>query len=223
MNNRYPSRLSFPLSLCLSVSPSFASTPTGGGGGKRVEEQSPPTAGVAVQHAIMFWVLSGLALLVFAPGVLLPVWLERQEVCRQEQAMIGVVAELDRRVQDNEASIQALLSDPLVNQRIIRRELNYRPEYEKVIQWSDSRARFLPVYADAHGGSDAASVLSTPSDNGLPAWMDTLRRWLPAWPWRALFVESPNRELLLILAGGLLAAAFLLYSPRSTVVDIAQP
>ncbi len=203
-----------PLSLSSlpPLSLSFASTPTGGGR-KDVSDGATLPAGAAVQHAIMFWVLTGLALAVFAPAVLLPVWLEHQEVCRQEQAMIGVIAELNGRIQSNDAAIQALLSDPLVNQRIIRRELNYRPEFEKVIQWSDHRARFLPVYLDPQGEPTAVSTVPAPSGDGVPVWVKTLQRWLPAWPWRALFVESPNRELLLILAGGLLAAAFLLYSP----------
>ncbi|NLX12401.1 MAG: hypothetical protein GXY44_01940 [Phycisphaerales bacterium] len=212
MNRRHPSSLFFPLSLIPSVSPSLAAPFPSGGGGKRAEGRSRPAAGAAAQHAIMFWVLTGLALAVFVPAVILPVWLEREEICRQERAMAGVVAELDRRIQHNEATIQALLSDPLINQRIIRRELNYRPDYEKVIQWSDSRARFLPVYPDTLGESAAALVEG--ADDG-PPWVVILRRWLPAWPWRALFVESPNRELLLFLSGGLLAAAFLLYNPHT--------
>lgn len=217
MNRRHPSSLFFPLSLGLSVSLSFSAAASGGGGGgKHGEDRILPAAGVAAQHAIMFWVLAGLALAVFAPAVLLPVWLERAEVYRQERAMAGVVAELDHRVRSNEAAIEALLSDPLVNQRIIRRELNYLPDHEKVIQWSDHRARFLPVYLDA---LDEPAVAPLDSADEVPPWVAALRRWLPAWPWRALFVESPNRELLLILSGGLLAAAFLLYSPRPADVE----
>jgi len=40
-----------------------------------------------------------------------------------------------------------------------------------------------------------------------------LSQWLPDWPYRDLFARSPQRPLLMAMAGGLLLAAFMLYAP----------
>jgi len=46
-----------------------------------------------------------------------------------------------------------------------------------------------------------------------PPWLVALGRWLPNWPWTALFGQSPHRTLLLLIACGLIATAIVLYRP----------
>jgi|GEM_PF-704960 len=168
-------------------------------------------------HAIMFWVLALSAMAVFAACVLVPVWLEAQEVHRYKRAMAGVVAQLEDRIDKNEARIEALRADPLVNERIVRRELNYRAEGEALIRWT---ARDLQAMRQARPTEEPVSALgpvrasepSTVPPQPHP-WLAAVKGWLPAWPWEDLFGHSPNRSLLLVMAGGLLLAAFVLYSP----------
>ena len=62
-------------------------------------------------------------------------------------------------------------------------------------------------------GLEAETADSSAQPSPYPRWAVATSRWLPDWPWRKLFVESPNRPLLLIMAAGLLATAFLLYGP----------
>jgi hypothetical protein len=167
-------------------------------------------AGAAVaQHCIMFWVLTVLAVIVFAPCVLAPIYAETEQILETERKLERLVVDLSAQEKRNDERIKALKADPQVNERVIRRELNYHPEGERIIQWSSAELAAMRV---------DLSLLENPQEplppvNPYPAWVLKLGEWLPAWPWRKLFVESPNRELLVIMAAGLLATAFFLYGP----------
>ena len=162
-----------------------------------------PAANIA--HPIMFWLLTIMALAVFAPCVLAPAWVEVQEVRGFEREMAGLIADLQTQVQRNEAQVQALLADQLVNERIARRELNIQPAGEQVIRWSPEELATLRVPTSALAGFD------TQAGQEPPHWVQVVGKWLPAWPWHELFVKGTNRTLLLAMSGGLLAAAFLLF------------
>jgi hypothetical protein len=177
---------------------------------KNPHGHGPTDAKGIASHVVMFWVLAGMALAVFAPAVLLPVWVESEGIREQKQELAASNGDLETQAQDNQACIEALLADPVVNERIIRRELNYRLESEEIVQWSPAMsetARF------EFCGSDILSEERAVSDPQ-PGWIAVIHPWLPDWPWRELFVKSPNREMLLLLAGGLLVAAFVLYAPK---------
>ena len=161
-----------------------------------------PHGPASAAHPIMFWVLTLLALGVFAPCVLAPILIESQEIRAYERAAAGSLADLRAQVARNEARIEAIRSDPLVNDRIVRRELNYRPETEQVVHLPEELSR-------VHVALPPASQPSTGDEQG--EWLTTAATWLPDWPWRELFAESPNRACLMTMSGGLLAAAFLLY------------
>lgn len=172
-----------------------------------------PAGSAIAQHCIMFWVLTVLAMAVFAPCVLAPIYVETEQILATERQLERLVVERTAEMKRNEERIKAIEADPQVNERILRRELNYRPEGERIIQWSSAELAAMPV---------DLSALETPQEplapvNAYPAWVLKLGEWLPAWPWRKLFVESPNRELLVIMAAGLLAAAFFLYGPLPPV------
>lgn len=170
---------------------------------------SPPTQAT---HAIMFWLLTAMAMAVFAPCVLVPVWAEVEEARAYEREMAGLVADLKLRVEQNDAQIEALLTDPLVNERIARRELNHRAEGEQVVRWTPQELAALRVHVP-----DLSSPATPVSADEPPAWAKSLGKWLPAWPWHELFVSPKNRNLLLLMSAGLLAAAFLLYSGKPVV------
>lgn len=171
--------------------------------------------GAVAQHCIMFWVLTVLAMAVFAPCVLAPIYAETEQIMETERKLEQLVSDLKEQANRNEERIKAIQGDPQVNQRIIRRELNYRFEGEQIIQWSA---------AELAGTRLDLSMLENPQEplppiNPYPAWVLKLGKWLPAWPWRKLFVDSPNRELLAIMAAGLLATAFLLYGPLPPMAE----
>ncbi len=176
--------------------------------------ETPPGAAA---HPIMFWVLTAMALAVFAPCVLVPIALETQEIRAYERAAAEQVAGLEYRIERNRSRIHALSSDPLVNERMVRRELNYRPETEQLIQITPEELQQLRLPAEI-GGPELQVTLEPE-----PPWVTTLGRWLPAWPYRQMFGPGPNRTLLLGMAGGLLVAAFILYgrAPASPTIQQA--
>lgn len=190
-------------------------------------------------HPLMFWVLTALALAVFAPCVLVPIWEEGQTLREQEQQVAAMVHRLEAVARKNDQRIDALKNDPLVNERLIRRELNYHDDDAHVIHWTPGELAFvrswvhIPELAEAPylATGDATACPQPPSSEPMEASVagsaegttgramleslaDHLGRWLPAWPWVQLFARSPSRPLLLIMAGSLFAVAFLLYSPR---------
>lgn len=170
--------------------------------------RSAPTATPAA-HAIMFWLLAGMAFALFAPAVLLPLWEESRVAHAYERGKAREVADLQAVRDRNVVRIRALQEDPLVIERIARRDLNIRPEGEQATQWSSRELAALAVRVPAElaGDSEAAWVP--------PSWVQRASAWLPDWPYRKLFVEMPNRLLMLLMAGGLLVTAFVLYSPNS--------
>jgi len=174
-------------------------------------DSSTPThlRGQAAGHIIMFWLLTTLAALVFVPCVLVPVWVETEELYAVERQMASVVEDLEEVVARNEKRADALLHDPLVNRRVAQRELNLRSESEEVLHWSPEELEALrPPPVSATQAEDDPVELDV-----APPWLAQTAAWLPDWPWRKLFAESPQRPILLLMAGGLLLAAFLLYAP----------
>ncbi len=171
----------------------------------------------AAAHPIMFWVLTGLALAIFVPCTLVPVILEGEQLSSYARILEDQIGLLEARYERNRANAEALASDPLVNERIARRELNYRPEGEQTIRWSAqdlaSVRAVIPESAALPLPRPETAATAPPQ----PGWLESLRAWLPAWPYRDLFASEPQRTILLLMAGGLLLAAFLLYdpSPRS--------
>lgn len=160
-------------------------------------------------HPIMFCVLTALALSVFTPCVLMPLWYETEQLRNYERACIDVVAALKAQSARNMDRIAALQADPLVVERVMRRELNFQPADERLVHVAMPEVDPLPpLKAEPLSGAEGQ-----PPPSPVVGWVATLSRWLPNWPWRALFLDNPNRMLFLLLAGGLQVAAFLLYAP----------
>ncbi len=176
---------------------------------------SKPSPTTSAAHAIMFWVLAGMAFAIFAPAVLLPLWEESREIHLYEQKMNAALAQLQAQRDRNATRIEALKDDPLVIERIARRELNYRPEGEQVAHLSSRELAAVPA-------GPSAEVTPSEAPGPLPAaWVNRVQAWLPAWPYHKLFVQMPNRMLMLLMAGGLLVTAFVLYGPRNGKVKTA--
>jgi len=176
--------------------------------GRATPTASGSSAGSAA-HPIMFWVLTVLALLIFAPSVLVPLWLEKEQLGEYERSLAGAVAQIESQVARSQARSQALLTDPQVNERIIRRELNVQPQGERVIRWSpDELAAARPEIV-----VPASQPSAREREENSSRCVAVLSQWLPDWPYRDLFARSPQRPLLMAMAGGLLLAAFMLYAP----------
>ena len=104
-------------------------------------------------HPIMFWVLTSLALVVFAPCVLMPIWVEGEHLRAYERSLAAAVADLEAESAQSQTQAQALLADPLVNERMVRRELNHRVAGEQVIRWTPGELAAVHVHLPAGRGA----------------------------------------------------------------------
>ena len=168
---------------------------------------APSFAGTAA-HVIMFWVLTGLALAVFTPCALVPIYQDVEQARDYRQQMAVVVDDLKARAKKNQDRIDGLREDPLVNERIARRELNYGGDQEQIVRMSGRELSALRV--------DVPEILDrVPTDfatvSSSTHWIHVVMRWLPAWPYRRLFGDANNRMLLMLMSAGLLVSAFVLY------------
>jgi len=161
-------------------------------------------------HPIMFWALTCLAVAMFAPCVLMPAWRQAREIWEYERELEAVVAGFEARIRRNEARIQALRSDPLVMERIVRRELNRTIPGEELIRWDPDTLDSVRVHLGAAMRGEAGAKTPPPA----PAWLQKAGRWLPGWMYADIFVTPPYRQLILGMSGALLLAAFLLYPPN---------
>jgi cell division protein FtsB len=159
-------------------------------------------------HVVMFWLLIAMAAIVFAPCILVPIWLETENLVRTEAEVAARTARLKAHVDEQVRTLKAMTSDPLVNERIARRDLRFRRAGEEVepIQNQAPGARPEVETILASLPDDQESFLPEP-----PAVVTVTRRWLPDLPWVELFGHSPNRTIFMVMAGGMLVAAFVLY------------
>lgn len=181
-----------------------------GGGVSDLQESGPEGVSVTgmAAHVIMFWILTGMALVVFAPCVLFPVYQDVEEAREYRHQMALILDDLNAQAAKNQSRINGLHDDPLVNERIARRELNYQGEQEQIVQVTPQELAALRV-------DPPDPIQSGPADfgkaGGPPHWTQVLTHWLPAWPYGRLFGDATNRMVLMIMAGGLIVAAFMLY------------
>lgn len=163
-----------------------------------------------ISHAIMFYVLALASLAIFAPCVLVPVWMDVQKLHEDEQELAAVIAQLRHQIDRNNDRIVALQADPQVIERVARRELNRQPADEQLIKWSSAELAAVPDTSHLV----TVSAPEVPAIT-LPEWMTAVGRWLPGWASPDLFAKSPNREMMLVMSAALLLAAFVLYTPKT--------
>ena len=157
---------------------------------------------------LVFWWLIAMAVVAFAPCMILPAWREYQEVELTERVRAAQVAAATAGVDDLRRRLDAIHNDPAVVTRLARRELEFRKPGEVVVA--------VPV-----SGVPAVSSPSTPrpETNALkrvepPVPIARLLAYLPDLNYDVLFCKSPTRETILALSVGLFVAAFVVFWPR---------
>jgi hypothetical protein len=167
-------------------------------------------AGAPGGHAVMFWVLVGMAVLVFAPCVLVPIWMQTEELMQAEREAQAGLAQLQARVSDQQRLIDGLRNDPLVNERVARRDLRFQHAAEEIVPVGAAARSY-----DAPMPSPSAEEAVRVESGGFPSAVESIRRWLPDLPWVELFGRPPNRTMFLLMAAGLVVTAFVLFGSSS--------
>ncbi len=166
-----------------------------------------------LSHTVMFWLLSGMALAVAVPCLLVPPMDDLRELRKIETQAQQRVDDLKDQLTRQKDYNEALRRDPLLNARLAQRELGYR-----------SPGALWYVHSSAAGSSQSA-VASHPvasSGTSLPVWMDRI------YPhqWAALYQDSRNRSLILLMSFTVVVCSLLLYrarSPRPEPHEASEP
>jgi hypothetical protein len=169
------------------------------------------------QHTVLFWLSISAAGMMFLPCVLLPVYLEYGSWRSYRAEVEARVQSLAAEAQRNEQIIDALRTDPGVNERVLARDLGYvRPDEEVVSVYAasgDVRSR-IPAGLLAAG----TAAPSRAPQVRLRPWEARIEQHLPNSGWVTVFAEGSSRRLLLILAGALAVTALVCFPPRRSTV-----
>lgn len=160
-------------------------------------------------HTAAFWFLIAIAFAVFTPCVLMPAWTRYAELYRQEQVMAARVAAMTDAKSKLDTTIDALRTDPGVNERVAIRELGYKREGEQAASPLSTQDGWQLLKS-----LEPIEVRVATIDPELPVAMTRLVKYLPDWPYAEVFCESPYRETSLGLSIALMGFAFLLYHRR---------
>jgi hypothetical protein len=170
----------------------------------------------AGNHLVLFWLLIGMAFLVYAPCILVPIWLETEHLIEAERKANAHVAELQANVAEQDRVLDALRSDPLLNERLARRDLRFHRASEVLLPGAandEAKTNLLALHG-SHVPEPQPIEIDDP-----PVVISLASRWLPALPWKELFATQPNRTIFMLMAGGLLVAAFWLFGHHEQGVD----
>lgn len=163
----------------------------------------------------MFFVLALAAFSVFAPLVLLPMIREHTRLLASEVRLAEEVAANEAELERRGEVLEAFKSDPQTIARLALLDLRYRRPDEVV----------LSVHPAPAGGSVRPPTADTIRPNGLdlppawPAWTHSVETWASRQGLIDLFLDASLRPVLLLMSGGLLVAAFVLFVPRRSAIS----
>lgn len=167
-------------------------------------------------HKLMFLGLSTMAFALFAPTVVLPVLREYTAILAEEKRLEAQVAALEAEVAHREELAYAFENDAIINERLAMLDLRYQKPNEVVIPILNDDDLIPPEPqarpADAFDVAAAPGGLSLPRD--WPAWTLKVEAWAAGNGLIDLFLDAGLRPVFLLMSGGLVIAAFVLFAPR---------
>ncbi len=180
-------------------------------------EAGPPSPNTGVSsplgHRLMFLLLTMLAFVLYAPTTLLPILRDYCNLLAEETHLTKTVASLERELEIQDQLTNAFKNDPLMNERLAVLDLHYHKPGEVVLP-------VLPVgYAKQpidppEEQHRAANSLHLPDH--FPTWTLTVEHWANDQGLIKLFLDPTLRPIFLLMAAGLVIAAFVLFAPSST-------
>jgi len=156
--------------------------------------------------------LIALALIVFAPCMILPAWREYQAAEMDERRAARETELMAQHAERLERRLDAIHNDPLVIARLARRELGCTMPGEVRLAVSTSADADIRIDSWRDQQPKAASVEFTPASP--PVGIARLTAYLPKLNYDALFCTPSTRGTLLGLSLALIAAAFVIFWPR---------
>lgn len=170
----------------------------------------PPIPRSPLGHRLMFLLLTTMAFVIFAPAVILPVLREYGELAREEDRLKLKVARLQEKTEHRADLAEAFAHDTLINERLAVLDLHYEKRDEEVVYvLPQDHSTVVPSPIRA----EPATPLLLPA--GSPEWALRMQERADRYGLLDLFFDHTLRPVLLLMALGLLVAAFLLYAPKA--------
>ncbi len=173
-------------------------------------QDGPPRVVSPFGHQFLFFVFVSMAFCLFAPIVLLPLIKEHCELLAEEQRLARRHAELQNEIERHDQLLDAFQKDVTINERLAILDLNYQNPREEVLAALPQRLivpppppEKAPVYQ---------SELMIPD-----AWPQQVREaelWAQQRGLIDLLLDRSLRPVLLLMCGGMVVAAFVLFAPR---------
>lgn len=158
----------------------------------------------------MFVIFSLGAFVLFAPVVLLPMLKDHCALLAEESKLIQANEELRKELARQEALVDAFQKDATINERLAVLDLRYNNPGEETVAVLPPDFTLLPDKPAEE--AQFQSVLKLPAD-----WPTRVRRaemWAEERGLIDLFLDPMFRPVFLLMAGGLIVAAFVLFAPR---------
>lgn len=162
----------------------------------------------------MFVVLTLMAFVLYAPAVVLPVLREHALVLVEERALRTEVQRQTAQIENARKLIDAFRGDPLVNERLAQIDLKYQREGEEIVPVPLVDGGATALATSRAAVADERGLALIPA--GWPRWSREAESWARERGLIRLFLMPGVRVVLLLMAGGLLVAAFVLYPPKGS-------
>lgn len=161
-------------------------------------------------HKLMFVILAMLSFCLFTPTVMLPKLRDYGQLMVEEQKLKRRVAELNDEVRHRAELTEAFARDAIVNERLAVLDLGYRKPNEEVFAVTPEEP--TPTELPPMNASAPRSALLITDE--WPMWAKDCEAWADERGIIDLFLDRNLHAVFLLMSGGLLVAAFVLFAPR---------
>lgn len=161
-------------------------------------------------HRVMFLCLAVIAFVIFAPTVLFPILREHGKLVAEEAKLQQHVARLEKEVRRRAELRVSFEEDVVVNERLAILDLRYTRPDEVVLPVLPSGDS--PATLSLSSEPSSRSKLLLPDD--WPSWATKAETWANRHGLISPFLDRTLRSVMLLMSGGLLVSAFILFAPR---------
>lgn len=162
-------------------------------------------------HRLMFLLFVCVAFCLFAPTILLPILKQHCELLSSEAQLHRQITGLEAETNRQDALHVAFAHDRTINERLAVLDLRYRhPDQEVLPVLSNGHATALPRPPPT---PEFRSALTIPDD--WPQGVHRIERWANDRGLIELFLDPSLRPAILLMSGGLIIAAMVLFAPNA--------
>lgn len=177
----------------------------------------PPPPRSSTGHRLLFVVFVVAAFCLFGPSILLPILGVHVGLLEEETRLKAQREALHEQIRRHDALLEAFRSDPDINKRLAVLDLRF-PRPDEIV---------FPILSQDHAEAppappprDRRKTIALPLD--WPEQGRRLMQWADENGLVGLYIDTSLRPALLLMAGGLIFAAFVLFAPQAGLASEAR-